>query len=134
MKLNSVDDIQVGMVVWFKTSDMIPLNGKDLDQYALDKLHPYVCTGHKADKSDSQWLLLTKDQYRADVGRVFQAADKEGDHVWLGTDSYFSCHNCVQVQNPFTVIRLSQNDPSKSVNRVKIAALTKFGLDTMGFL
>lgn len=134
MKLSKIEDIQVGVVVWFLTSDMIPAKGDQLDQHALAKLHPYVCTGVSNGGGSSQWLFLTSDQYRGDGGCCFQSVDKEGDAFWTSKNSYFQRNNCAVSNNPFQLFRLSQNDKSLVVNRVKITALTPFGLDTMAVL
>jgi hypothetical protein len=132
VKIKSKDDMKVGVVVWFLPDGQMKPPKAQLDQYAIVRRHPFVCTYYDSVSGASQWLFLTSDQYRADSGCVFKVTDKDGTLPdWLTKDSYFVRNNCVEIAEVKDVISLSADDSFAMPALVKEEVLNKFGGDVL---
>jgi hypothetical protein len=132
MKIKSKDDMKVGVAVWFLPVGKMAPPKADLDNYAKARQHLFVCTFYDSKAGASQWLFLTSDPHRADIGCVFTKDDKVGTiHEWDKRDSYFYRNNCVEIATVEEVIDLSKDDSFAMPALVKEDTLKKFGGDVL---
>jgi hypothetical protein len=132
VKLYSKDNIKVGVVVWFTPTGVMTPPLAQLDQYAVKRMHPYVCTFYDQISGASQWLFLTSDPSRSSNGCVFGKGDKEGAMTeWFEKDSYFVSNNCVEIAKAEEVVKRSQDDSFAQPASVKKEVLDKFGVNVL---
>jgi hypothetical protein len=127
MKLKTTADIKVGLVVYFKpVGTMAP--PANLNVHAQALLHPFVCTHHDSNSGVSQWLFLSSKDEWTPKENVFKQDDKDGERKeWLETDSYFVPNCCVEVENPYSVVKASEVDTFQQTTFIKAEALKRFG-------
>jgi hypothetical protein len=132
VKIKTKDDMKVGVAVWFlPVGKMTPPKG-ELDTWAKEKKHLFVCTYYDSKTGASQWLFLTSDTHRGDNGCVFTKGDKVGTiHEWDTRDSHFLRNNCVEIATVEEVIDLSKDDSFTMPALVKVEALNRFGGDVL---